>query len=132
MTRHSTSSPSPSTAPAPAHAPATEHEEHEEDQDGSLDSDYDVDASGADHQGPWKSETVPQPQKGFRSKFKPVDAPSPTKYNSKYRPNVAGEGDNLPLEILRCLSEWCSVLESRGSVPGLCFVLYSSLGFELG
>ncbi|KAF9463986.1 Bestrophin, RFP-TM, chloride channel-domain-containing protein [Collybia nuda] len=40
----------------------------------------------------------------------------------KHRPIVAGGGQNLPLEILRCLSEWVSVLEDRGSVPG------SSLG----
>ncbi|EDR01137.1 uncharacterized protein LACBIDRAFT_312458 [Laccaria bicolor S238N-H82] len=38
-------------------------------------------------------------------------------YN-KHRPRVAGSGENLPLEILRCLSEWLSVLEDRGTVPG--------------
>ncbi|KIK00193.1 hypothetical protein K443DRAFT_679370 [Laccaria amethystina LaAM-08-1] len=38
-------------------------------------------------------------------------------YN-KHRPRVAGSGENLPLEILRCLSEWFSVLEDRGTVPG--------------
>ncbi|KAK7029857.1 Bestrophin, RFP-TM, chloride channel-domain-containing protein [Favolaschia claudopus] len=27
-------------------------------------------------------------------------------------------GENLPEEILRCLSEWCSVLEDRNTVPG--------------
>ncbi|KAH7929548.1 hypothetical protein BV22DRAFT_1102358 [Leucogyrophana mollusca] len=36
----------------------------------------------------------------------------------KHRPRVAGGGQNLPLEILRCLSEWVSVLEDRQSVPG--------------
>ncbi|KAF5349799.1 hypothetical protein D9758_010167 [Tetrapyrgos nigripes] len=35
-------------------------------------------------------------------------------------------GANLPLETLRCLSEWCSVLEDRGTVPG------TSLGGILG
>ncbi|KAF8971759.1 Bestrophin, RFP-TM, chloride channel-domain-containing protein [Flammula alnicola] len=35
-------------------------------------------------------------------------------------------GENLPLEILRCLSEWCSTLEDRGTVPG------TSLGPMLG
>ncbi|KAK7450605.1 hypothetical protein VKT23_012915 [Stygiomarasmius scandens] len=35
-------------------------------------------------------------------------------------------GENLPLEILRCLSEWCSVLEDRGTVPG------TSLGGIIG
>ncbi|KAF8161654.1 Bestrophin, RFP-TM, chloride channel-domain-containing protein [Crassisporium funariophilum] len=38
--------------------------------------------------------------------------------HSKHRPKVAGGGENLPLEILRCLSEWCSVLEDRATVPG--------------
>lgn len=36
----------------------------------------------------------------------------------KHRPMVAGGGESLPLEILRCLSEWASVLEDRGTVPG--------------
>ncbi|KAF9222311.1 UPF0187-domain-containing protein [Gyrodon lividus] len=36
----------------------------------------------------------------------------------KHRPKVAGGGQNIPLEILRCLSEWVSVLEDRQSVPG--------------
>ncbi|KAF8147961.1 Bestrophin, RFP-TM, chloride channel-domain-containing protein [Mycena galopus ATCC 62051] len=35
-------------------------------------------------------------------------------------------GENLPEEILRCLSEWVSVLEERGTVPG------TSLGSILG
>ncbi|CAK5262402.1 unnamed protein product [Mycena citricolor] len=35
-------------------------------------------------------------------------------------------GENLPEEILRCLSEWVSVLEERGTVPG------ASLGAILG
>jgi predicted membrane chloride channel (bestrophin family) len=44
----------------------------------------------------------------------------------KGAPRDTGSGENLPLEILRCLSEWTSVLEDRGSVPG------SSLGSILG
>lgn len=36
----------------------------------------------------------------------------------KHRPRVAGGGENLPLEVIRCLSEWFSVLEDRGTVPG--------------
>lgn len=35
-------------------------------------------------------------------------------------------GENLPLEILRCFSEWCSVLEDRNTVPG------TSLGTLIG
>lgn len=27
-------------------------------------------------------------------------------------------GENLPEEVLRCMSEWCSVLEDRNTVPG--------------
>jgi putative membrane protein len=38
--------------------------------------------------------------------------------HTKHRPVVAGGGENLPLEVLRCLSEWMSVLEDRGTVPG--------------
>ncbi|KAJ6566616.1 Bestrophin, RFP-TM, chloride channel-domain-containing protein [Mycena capillaripes] len=36
------------------------------------------------------------------------------------------KGENLPEEVLRCLSEWISVLEERGTVPG------TSLGSILG
>ncbi|KAJ7624044.1 Bestrophin, RFP-TM, chloride channel-domain-containing protein [Mycena polygramma] len=36
------------------------------------------------------------------------------------------KGENLPEEVLRCLSEWLSVLEERGTVPG------TSLGSILG
>ena len=39
----------------------------------------------------------------------------------KKRPRVAGGGENLPLEILRCLSEWVSVLDERDTVPGKRF-----------
>ncbi|KAJ7468696.1 Bestrophin, RFP-TM, chloride channel-domain-containing protein [Mycena latifolia] len=35
-------------------------------------------------------------------------------------------GENLPEEVLRCLSEWCSVLEDRNTVPG------GSLGSIMG
>jgi len=40
------------------------------------------------------------------------------KKGKKYRPRLAVEGRNLPLEILRCMSEWFSVLDNRGTVPG--------------
>jgi ion channel-forming bestrophin family protein len=83
--------------------------EHEAEHENHLDSDYVIDGLGVEHQGPWM--TVPQSVASSRI---------------KYRPAVAGEGDNLPLEILRCLSEWCSVLEDRGTVPG------TSLGSILG
>ncbi|KJA28372.1 hypothetical protein HYPSUDRAFT_155545 [Hypholoma sublateritium FD-334 SS-4] len=39
---------------------------------------------------------------------------------------VVRGGESLPLEILRCISEWCSTLEDRGTVPG------SSLGPMIG
>ncbi|KAI0653065.1 Bestrophin, RFP-TM, chloride channel-domain-containing protein [Cubamyces menziesii] len=38
--------------------------------------------------------------------------------HSKHRPRLAGGGENLPLEILRSLSVWVSVLDERGVVPG--------------
>ncbi|KII87025.1 hypothetical protein PLICRDRAFT_242552 [Plicaturopsis crispa FD-325 SS-3] len=35
--------------------------------------------------------------------------------HAKHRPTIAGGGENMPLEILRSLSEWLSVLEDRGT-----------------
>lgn len=31
---------------------------------------------------------------------------------------IAGGGGNIPLEVIRCLSEWFGMLEERGTVPG--------------
>lgn len=40
----------------------------------------------------------------------------------KYRPRLAGEdGRNLPLEVIRCLDDYMSVLDARGTVPGSSF-----------
>ena len=39
--------------------------------------------------------------------------------HTKHRPRVAGGGENLPLEILRSLSIWLSVLDERGVVTGM-------------
>ncbi|KAK0464346.1 Bestrophin, RFP-TM, chloride channel-domain-containing protein [Desarmillaria tabescens] len=50
----------------------------------------------------------------------------PAASGKKHRPRIAGGGENLPLEILRCLSEWFSVLEDRNTVPG------TSLGSMIG
>ncbi|KAI0314850.1 Bestrophin, RFP-TM, chloride channel-domain-containing protein [Amylostereum chailletii] len=44
----------------------------------------------------------------------------------KHRPRVACHGDNIPLEIIQHLSNWLSVLEERGTVPG------TSLGSMVG
>lgn len=44
----------------------------------------------------------------------------------KHQRNTDSRGENLPLEILRCLSEWFSVLEDRNTVPG------TSLGGVIG
>ncbi|KAK7462804.1 hypothetical protein VKT23_007385 [Stygiomarasmius scandens] len=66
----------------------------------SVQADYWLDSAGP-WQGQWKATTA-----------------KPQVSSSKYRPRVAGEGLNLPLEILRCMSEWFSVLEDRGTVPG--------------
>ncbi len=46
--------------------------------------------------------------------------------HSKHRPRIAGGGENLPLEVLRSLSVWVSVLDERGVVPG------AALGGMLG
>ncbi|KAF9066766.1 Bestrophin, RFP-TM, chloride channel-domain-containing protein, partial [Rhodocollybia butyracea] len=116
VTRPSPNSPSPARRPATIEHGDLVGEQQEQATELDLDSDYDVDASGADHQGPWKSETVPRAQ-SFKVKSW-GDTSNRSNSEHKYRPSVAGEGDNLPLEILRCLSEWCSVLEYRGTVPG--------------
>ena len=58
----------------------------------------------------------------------------------KRRPRIAGGGENLPLDILSVLSEWVSLLEGRGTVPGAsaffdppCASLTSfAIGGELG
>ena len=42
--------------------------------------------------------------------------------HAKHRPRVAGGGENLPLEILRALSVWLSVLDERGVVTGKCML----------
>ncbi|KAG8899752.1 hypothetical protein FRB99_006455 [Tulasnella sp. 403] len=36
----------------------------------------------------------------------------------KRRPKVAGGGTNLPLDVIRALSEWLAVLDTRGTVNG--------------
>jgi len=46
--------------------------------------------------------------------------------SSKHRRIADAKGENLPLEILRCISEWFSVLEDRNTVPG------TSLGSLIG
>lgn len=38
----------------------------------------------------------------------------------KHRPRLAGEGNNVPLQIIRCLTSWLSALEERQSAPGEC------------
>ncbi|GJE97567.1 Bestrophin, RFP-TM, chloride channel-domain-containing protein [Phanerochaete sordida] len=38
--------------------------------------------------------------------------------HAKHRPRIAGGGQNVPLQIVRCLSTWLSVCEERGCVPG--------------
>ncbi|KAF5392984.1 hypothetical protein D9757_001166 [Collybiopsis confluens] len=44
----------------------------------------------------------------------------------KHTVSQTARGENLPLEILRCMSEWFSVLEERNTVPG------TSLGSIIG
>ncbi|KAH8088981.1 Bestrophin, RFP-TM, chloride channel-domain-containing protein [Cristinia sonorae] len=38
--------------------------------------------------------------------------------HSKHRPRIAGGGENIPLEVVRAITVWLSVLERRGTVPG--------------
>ncbi|KAH9940400.1 Bestrophin, RFP-TM, chloride channel-domain-containing protein [Epithele typhae] len=38
--------------------------------------------------------------------------------HAKHRPRVAGGGASVPLEIVRALSIWLSILDERGCVPG--------------
>jgi ion channel-forming bestrophin family protein len=58
--------------------------------------------------------------------------PPPRKWAGPIHPDVkllkmkTEKGENLPEEVLRCLSEWCSVLEDRNTVPG------GSLGSIMG
>ncbi|KAJ7157849.1 Bestrophin, RFP-TM, chloride channel-domain-containing protein [Mycena crocata] len=50
--------------------------------------------------------------------------PAPRKWAGPIHPDVKlmklhpEVGENLPEEVLRCISEWCSVLEDRNTVPG--------------
>ncbi|KAJ7873082.1 Bestrophin, RFP-TM, chloride channel-domain-containing protein [Mycena olivaceomarginata] len=50
--------------------------------------------------------------------------PPPRKWAGPIHPDVKllkmkmEAGENLPEEVLRCISEWCSVLEDRNTVPG--------------
>ena len=40
------------------------------------------------------------------------------KFGKKARPRLARGGENIPVEILRRLSDWFAMLEERGTVPG--------------
>lgn len=50
------------------------------------------------------------------SPVKNVDHPD--LMHAKHRPRIAGGGENIPLEVIRSLTIWLSVLERRGTVPG--------------
>ncbi|ETW74596.1 hypothetical protein HETIRDRAFT_482364 [Heterobasidion irregulare TC 32-1] len=49
-----------------------------------------------------------------------------SKAQMKHRPRIAGNGENLPLDILYHISVWLASLEDRGTVPG------TSLGSMIG
>jgi ion channel-forming bestrophin family protein len=52
-------------------------------------------------------------------------SPSAEGIIGRRRPKVAGGGDNVPLDILRVLSDWVGILEARETVPGpFCLWLY--------
>jgi hypothetical protein len=44
----------------------------------------------------------------------------------KRRPKWVGGGENIPLDLLRILSDWVAILEARG-VSGACGLFYSLL-----
>ncbi|KAI0644774.1 Bestrophin, RFP-TM, chloride channel-domain-containing protein [Trametes meyenii] len=80
--------------------------------------------------------TPRDPENGYM----PTPAPAPARASTtetsarlgfthaKHRPRLAGGGENLPLEILRALSVWVSVLDERGVVPGSALGgMYASL-----
>jgi ion channel-forming bestrophin family protein len=54
---------------------------------------------------------------GIQSKWKPVTLARKSSH-TKHRPVVAGGGQNLPLAILRCLSDYVSVLDERATMNG--------------
>lgn len=56
----------------------------------------------------------------FKKKTEPVGtAPAgPAGTNAGKHVIIAGGGGNIPLEVLRTLSEWFGMLEERGTVPG--------------
>ena len=43
--------------------------------------------------------------------------------HAKHRPRIAGGGQNVPLQVVRCLTSYLSVCEERGCVPGACLFL---------
>jgi len=53
----------------------------------------------------------------IQPKWKPVTLASKSSH-TKHRPAVAGGGQNLPLAILRCLSDYVSVLDDRATMNG--------------
>jgi hypothetical protein len=54
---------------------------------------------------------------GIQPKWKPISLVRKSSH-TKHRPVVAGGGQNLPLAILRCLSEYVSVLDDRATMNG--------------
>ncbi|KAI0057278.1 UPF0187-domain-containing protein [Artomyces pyxidatus] len=63
---------------------------------------------------------------GVQRQWMTEPGPSRPGRNLKHRPRVAGNGQNIPTELMRHLSDWLSVLEDRGTVPG------TSLGAMIG
>ncbi|KAJ3730987.1 UPF0187-domain-containing protein [Lentinula guzmanii] len=85
--------------------------------------------------GPWSSYTrVPTSNDvwrdtlGFDASQRKWSGPIQQRFGkAKHgRSHPESRGENLPLEILRCFSEWCSVLEDRNTVAG------TSLGSLIG
>jgi predicted membrane chloride channel (bestrophin family) len=65
-----------------------------------------------------------------------TDGPSPRKWAGPIHPDVKlmkmklESGENLPEEILRCMSEWCSVLQDRGTCADVGSIMGGIAAFE--
>ncbi|KAJ6476312.1 UPF0187-domain-containing protein [Mycena sanguinolenta] len=65
-----------------------------------------------------------------------TDGPPPRKWAGPIHPDVKlmkmklESGENLPEEILRCMSEWCSVLQDRGTCADVGSIMGGIAAFE--
>ncbi|KAF5354737.1 hypothetical protein D9756_005787 [Leucocoprinus leucothites] len=60
----------------------------------------------------------PNDPRAHRHSHRSWQGPVYSTLHTKHRPLAVSGGQNLPVEILRHISDWFSVLEDRGTVPG--------------